>query len=99
MRFSPGLTLYDAEVIKEIVPGVVNVASQAESSTEARYGDKSAKGTITGVTPSIAGILNYSVKNGSFIQQDHYSKNMKVCTLGASVARSLFGYENPVGKN
>ncbi len=99
MKFSPGLSFHDAEVIEEIVPGVVDVACQAEADIEARYGDKSAKGTVTGVTPSIAAILNYTVKNGSFILDDHYKKVMKVCTLGASMARTLFGYENPIGKN
>lgn len=99
MKFSPGLTLEDAAVIFDIVPGVVEVACQAEADVEARYGDKSAKGMITGVTPSIAGILNYSVKSGSFIKKDHYDKLLKVCTLGSAIARSLFGYENPVGQN
>lgn len=99
MKFSPGLSLHDAEVIADIVPGVVDVACQAEADIEARYGDKSAKGTVTGVTPSIAAILNYSVKNGSFIQDDHYERLLKVCTLGSSIARSLFGYENPVGQS
>ncbi|MEX0986142.1 MAG: ABC transporter permease [Bacteroidales bacterium] len=99
MKFSPGLTIRDADVIMDIVPGVVEVACQAEADTEARYGDKSAKGKITGVTPSIAGILNYSVNKGIFIQDDHYDKMLKVCTLGASMAKSLFGYENPVGQH
>lgn len=99
MKFSPGLSVHDAEVITEIVPGVVEVACQAETDTESKYGDKSVKGTIIGVTPTIAGILNYSVGNGSFIQDDHCDRMMKVCTLGASIARSLFGYEDPVGRN
>ncbi|MCF8226102.1 MAG: ABC transporter permease [Bacteroidales bacterium] len=99
MKFSPGLSVRDADVVSDIVPGVVDVACQAESDVEAKYGDKSAKGTIIGVTPSISGILNYSVNNGSFIGNDHLDKMMKVCTLGASIARSLFGYEDPIGKN
>lgn len=99
LKFSPGLTLHDADVITEIVPGVVDVACQSEAETEARYGDRSAKGKIIGVTPSIAGILNYSVSKGSFIQDNHLDEMLKVCTLGASVAKSLFGYENPVGQN
>ncbi len=99
LKFSPGLSQHDAEVIRDIVPGVIDVASQAEADTEARYGDKSARGKIVGVTPSIAGILNYSVKRGSFIQENHQEKMLKVCTLGASMAKSLFGYENPVGQN
>ncbi len=99
MKFSPGLSLHDAEVVAEIVPGVVDVACQAEADVEAHYGDKTAKGTIIGVTPSISGILNYSVGRGAFIQKNHYDEMMKVCILGASLAKVLFGYENPVGKS
>jgi len=97
MKFSPGLSIHDAEVIGDIVPGVEDFACQAEKDTEARYSDKSVKGSIIGVTPSIEGILNYSVSKGSFIKDDHYDRMLKVCTLGASIAKSLFGYENPVG--
>ncbi len=99
MKFSPGLSVHDAEVVAEIVPDVVDVACQAEADVEARYGDKTAKGTIIGVTPSISGILNYSVRSGAFIQNNHCDEMMKVCAIGASLARALFGYENPVGKN
>jgi len=99
MKFSPGLSLHDAEVITDIVPGVVEVACQAEKDTEAHFGDKSAKGTIIGVTPEIAGILNYTVGKGSFIKDDHCENMMKVCTIGSSMARSLFGYEDPLGQS
>ncbi|HYW95949.1 MAG TPA: ABC transporter permease, partial [Bacteroidales bacterium] len=99
MKFSQGLSLQDAEMVSEIVPGVINVASQAETKTEARYGDKSSKATLIGVTPSIINVLNYSVDKGSFINHDHYDRMQKVCTIGSSVARSLFGYEDPTGRN
>jgi putative ABC transport system permease protein len=99
MKFSQGLTLRDAEAISEIVPGVVNVASQNESKTEAKYGDKSVKATLIGVTPSIIDVLNYAVSSGTFINQDQYDRMLKVCTIGASVARSLFGYEDPAGRS
>ncbi len=98
MKFSPGLTLRDARVIADIVPGVEDVASQAEAKTEAKYGDKSAKGMLIGVTPSILKVLNYSVGKGSFINEDHYQRMLKVCAIGSSVARRLFGYEEPVGQ-
>src|SRR5574344_171809 len=42
-KFSQGLSLEDAEVIKNIVPGVSKVASQAELETEVKYSDKSSK--------------------------------------------------------
>ena len=99
MKFSQGLSLRDAEIIQEIVPGVEDIAPQNESKTDAKYGDKSSRATIIGVTPSILEVLNYKVDKGLFISQDHYDRMLKVCILGASITRSLFAYDNPIGKN
>ena len=99
MKFSQGLSLNDARVISEIVPGVLDVAPQTEKKIDAKFGDKSSKSTVIGVTPSIVNILNYEIGNGMFINKDHYDRQLKVCFLGASVAHELFGYENPVGQS
>lgn len=99
MKFSQGLSIKDAEIIREIIPGVIDVAPQAESKQEARFEDKSSKVTVIGITPSLMSMLNYQIDKGVFINEDQYQKQMKVCILGATVARDLFGYENPVGEN
>jgi putative ABC transport system permease protein len=99
MKFSQGLSLRDADVIKEIVPGVTDVAPQAEAKLDARYADKSAKAAVVGITPSILTILNYRTDKGAFINQDQYDRQLKVCILGASISRELFGYENPIGQS
>ncbi len=99
MKFSQGLSLRDAEIIKEIIPGVVDVAPQAESKQEARYEDKSSKVTVIGITTSLMNMLNYRIEKGAFIDNHQYEQQMKVCILGATVARELFGYENPIGEN
>src|SRR5512133_2762514 len=53
MKFSKGLSLEDAQVISEVVPGVVSVSPQSEVKMEARFGDRSVKSSIIGVSPSI----------------------------------------------
>src|SRR5512137_2876401 len=52
MKFSQGLSIKDADMIREIVPGVVDVAPQSETRLEARYADKSSKVTVIGITTS-----------------------------------------------
>ncbi len=99
MKFSKGLNLEDSRVIADIVPGVVSVAPQSEQKIDARSGDKSSKATVIGVTPAIVSILNYSTGKGEFITADQYERQLKVCVLGASVARELFRYDDPVGKS
>jgi len=97
-KFSQGLSLNDAQVIKEIVPGVVRVASQAELTTDVKQADKSARSTIIGITPDYIKMLNIELANGSFINEDHYKRNLKVCVLGSGVAKTLFQHKNPLGK-
>jgi len=98
-KFSQGLSLGDTKAITEIVPGVRGIAPQSEAKLEAMYGDKSSKATVIGVTPEVTNILNYRMDRGIFINQDHYSRQLKVCVLGANIARELFSYEDPLGKN
>ncbi len=57
-KFSPGLTLQDAEVIEEIVPGVSYIAAQAELNTDVKFHDKTVKSTVIGVTPTYINMMN-----------------------------------------
>ena len=98
-KFSQGLSLVDANAIKEISPSVQEVAPQAEKEVDAKFEDKSSWGTLIGITPSFKKILNYETQKGIFINEDHYVRHLKVCVLGAAIAKTLFPFENPIGKN
>jgi putative ABC transport system permease protein len=96
-KFSPGLSMTDANTIKEIIPCVVEVAPQAEKDSEVKYADKSSKSKIIGITPAYIQLLNYEADHGDFINADHYKRNLKVCVIGAGVAKTLFQSVDPVG--
>ena len=97
-KFSRGLSLEDAEAIRDILAVVERVAPQTELEIEAKYSDKSAKSTLVGVTDDFQDILNYRPGLGSFLTRDHHERELRVCVLGADVARSLFPVESPLGK-
>lgn len=97
-KFSQGLSLADADAIKEIIPGVVDVAPQSEKETDAYFADRTNKITLIGITPSFKTILNYSLSKGIFIDNDSYERTLKVCVLGSGVAKRLFLLEDPIGK-
>ncbi len=99
MKFSQGLSLDDTKAISEIVPGVKGVAPQSEAKLDAMFEDKSSKATVIGVTPEVVSILRYRLDRGVFIDNDHYDRQLKVCVLGANIARELFSYEDPLGRN
>ena len=97
-KFSQGLSMVDARSIKEVVPYVEEIAPQTEKEIDAKYLDRSGKATLIGITPEFLKILNYKTEKGSFINEDHYKRNLKVCVLGAAIAKELFTYEDPIGK-
>jgi len=97
-QFSQGLSISDAGAIKEIIPSVMEVAPQAEKNTEAWYEDKSGKATVIGISPEFNTILNYSADQGLFVNEDHYRRKLKVCVIGAALAKTLFPFDDPVGK-
>jgi putative ABC transport system permease protein len=97
-KFSQGLSMADVNSLKEIVPGVVDVAPQSEKETDANFSDRANKITLIGITPSFKEILNYAVSKGTFINDDSYQRNLKVCVLGNAVAKRLFLIEDPIGK-
>ncbi|MFO7575344.1 MAG: ABC transporter permease [Bacteroidales bacterium] len=99
IKFSKGLSLEDSRAISEIVPGVMAVAPQAEATLDAVYGNRSSRSTVIGVTPEVTEILNFRLDRGTFIDHEHYSRQLKVCVLGANIARELFNFEDPVGMN
>jgi putative ABC transport system permease protein len=99
IRFSKGLSLEDSRAITEIVPGVKAVAPQAEAALDAVFANRSSRSTVVGVTPEVTEILNFRIDRGVFIDHDHYNRQLKVCVLGANIARELFNYENPLGMN
>jgi len=96
-KFSPGLSIDDANAIQSIVPLIEDIAPQAEKEVVVQYEDRSGKAKIIGITPSFVNILNYTTANGEFINEDHYVRHLKVCVLGATIARDLFPFEDPVG--
>jgi len=99
IKFSKGLSLDDTRAVKEILTGVRGVAPQSEAKLDAMYADKSSKATVIGVTSEVTDILNFRIDRGIFINSDHYDRQLKVCVLGANIARELFSYEDPLGRN
>lgn len=98
-KFSSGLSISDANAIRDIVPMIEDVAPQAEKEVTVQYEDRTGKARIIGITPSFVNILNYTPARGDFIKEDDYYRHLKVCVLGATIAGDIFPFEDPIGKN
>lgn len=97
-KFSPGLSIADAQAIQDIVPSAVSVAPQAELEVDAKHNDKSIKVTLVGVDNAFQAIFGSHASAGHFLLPDHHARELLVCILGADAARNLFPIEDPIGK-
>jgi putative ABC transport system permease protein len=92
------LTLEDAEAIAADVANVAAVAPTANSGSQVVAGSNNMMVRITGVTVDYQTVLNLAVAEGDFITQDEYDRKSKVAVIGATIAETLFGTDDPIGQ-
>jgi len=93
------LTLRDAEAIKREVSTIDEVAPfNRKPNAEIKYLDKSTTATVFGITPSWAYVWDWDVQSGDFISENDMDNLNRVCLLGPTVKKELFGDENPIGQ-
>jgi putative ABC transport system permease protein len=96
--FSSGLSIKDADAIREICPLVEKIAPQIERKARVQYKDIGLTTGILGTTPEYISILNNSLRSGKFILEQHVINIENVCVLGNEIKNDLFHYEDPIGK-
>ncbi|MBI9043886.1 MAG: ABC transporter permease [Anaerolineaceae bacterium] len=92
------LTMGDAEAIGDpfIAPNVDMVAPVLAGSGAIAYGGETTTAEIYGVTPDYESVRNYSLTEGSFIDDDHLLARSSVVLVGPDVAKKLFDREEGV---
>jgi len=65
---------------------------------EVKYGDKFTLSRIFGVKPVWAQIRDFSPSKGEFISDDDVSFAARVCLIGQTVKKNLFGDADPIGQ-
>ena len=81
----------NTELIKSIDPNV-------SGSVQVVYGNKNSNTSITGATPVYQYLQNAVPQYGRFFTKSENDNLAKVCVIGTTVVKNLFGNENPVGK-
>ncbi len=97
-RFSPGLTLADAESIKYIVPTVQKVSPEAEISTFALNDGIRRQVRVAGVTPDYFEVYRLSLSQGIMFTTQHIRNGEPVAIIGNNIRGIFFGNTNPIGK-
>jgi len=93
------LKIEDADAILAEVRSVVEVAPfNRRGRSDIIYQDKSANAPLFGVTPGWSIVWNWHVARGDFISDRDIEQLARVCVIGPTVQRELFGDENPIGE-
>ncbi len=97
-KFSPGLTLEDAESIKKIIPSVTRVSAEVVYESFVLKGGKRSSAKLIGVTNDFFQVYNLNLVSGQFFQEQHMVNGSPVCIIGPSVKSRFFSQEDPLGK-
>jgi putative ABC transport system permease protein len=92
------LTAEDAKSIKREIPLIREVSPGIWSHGQVVYQGQNWATSVQGVGPEYFRIRNWSVVRGSEFSQRDVDVSANVCDIGATVARELFGNDDPVGK-
>ena len=97
-KFSKGLTLLDAESIKEIIPTVKDVCPVITFNYSAILNDKSAPIKLEGTTNTFFELFDIKLESGNLFNMQHLINGYPVCIIGNNVKNVFFNQEDPVGK-
>src|SRR5713226_5206107 len=92
------LTIDDLDAVVREVPLIREAAPAVVGRAQVVYQNQNWNTGITGTTPNYFRIRSWPVQAGSIFGQDEVDSAANVCLLGTTVARILFGDEDPVGK-
>jgi len=93
----PTLTLSDAQAIGEL-PEIAAVAPTLPNNAQLIYASNNWSTQVSGTTPAYLDVREWPVISGEAFSDSDVRSATRVLLMGQTVARNLFGNEDPVGK-
>ncbi len=90
--------LKDVEALATNTELIKNIDATVSGSAQVVYGNKNTNTSITGATYVYQYMQNAVPQYGRFFTKNEDENLSKVCVIGTTVVKNLFGNENPVGK-
>jgi putative ABC transport system permease protein len=92
------LTLEDAEAVARRVRSVRRLAPLTRGTAPASRGERRRDVTVAGTTADFFGVRNVALQTGSILPSGEAAREQRVCVIGSTVRRELFGAGNPLGE-
>lgn len=97
-RYSRGLSLLDAEAIKEVIPTVSKVCPVITFNYSAILDGKSKPVVLEGINNNYFDLFNISLTNGNQFTESQLINGYPVCIIGDNIKNVFFNHEDAVGK-
>ena len=92
------LTDEDVQMLRSRLRGAKSIeGTRIEDSVPMSVGSKNGVYRMWGVRPPWAEIRKFGAERGQFINDEDVDSSAKVCVIGQTVARELFGSQEPLG--
>ena len=98
MGTKPTLSVKDADAIRRTARGIDSVAPVMSSAKQVMYGNQNWSTTVYGITAPYLYVKNYEMDLGRPINKEDDNNASKVCLIGKTIERELFGDVNPIDK-
>jgi len=98
-KFSPGLSLRDAEAIKAIIPTVATVSPEVVYETDIVKDGIKTSSKFVGITPDFFHVFALELQEGEMFNQEQLKDGKAVCIIGPVIKSKFFPTENAVGKD
>ncbi len=97
-KFSRGLTLLDAEAVKQVIPTVEKVCPVVSFNYSAIVDGKSKPIVLEGTNESYFDLFNIKMQQGEIFNDYQNKTGQPVCVIGDNIRNVFFNQDNPVGK-
>ncbi|MEI6454712.1 MAG: ABC transporter permease [bacterium] len=97
-KYSPGLSLKDAEAIRAIIPNVQTISPEVIYEIDVIKDGIKTSTKMTGVTPDFFSIFNLELQRGEMFNNEQLKDGKAVCIIGPSIQSKFFAAEDPIGK-
>jgi len=97
-KYSPGLTLLDANSIYQIVPGINKISPEILLETFVIKNGIRRSAKLVGVDSSYFDITNFQFATGKNFNKEQMYRGDPVCIIGRGIQSRFFSQENPIGK-
>ncbi|MDR3351106.1 MAG: ABC transporter permease [Prevotellaceae bacterium] len=97
-KYSPGLTLADAEAIRNVLPDIERISPEVTVNTFVVHGGIRYPAKILAVSTDFFHLYNLALSDGDYFTQYQNEHGLPVCVIGHNVKTKLFNNEDPIGQ-